>query len=252
MADVPLDARGHDPTFRWNSSTRSSPSVDIRARPSRRQLARAWSTAPRRCCWPAPSSTASAHGLDAPVPASSPPCQHGRRPDADAQCAGARPFARCCERAGLSDRTTSTCSRSTRRSPSWSRRPCAISTSTATRSTSTVAPWHLGHPIGGDGRDAHRHRARRARAHRRPVRPRHDVRRRWHGPGGHHRADLTPPAREAPALRERTGACRAGSPHADAVTSSLVPPAGEHGGDAAGSPRGWAARWPTCSTCRRA
>ena len=39
-------------------------------------------------------------------------------------------------------------------------------------------------------RDPDRHRARRARAHRRPLRPDHDVRRRRHGAGDHHRADL--------------------------------------------------------------
>ena len=40
-------------------------------------------------------------------------------------------------------------------------------------------------------RDPHRHRPRRARAHRRPLRPDHDVRRRRHGTGDHHRTDLT-------------------------------------------------------------
>ena len=49
----------------------------------------------------------------------------------------------------------------------------------------------LGHPIGATGRDPDRHRPRRARAHRRPLRPDHDVRRRRHGPGDHHRADLS-------------------------------------------------------------
>ena len=53
----------------------------------------------------------------------------------------------------------------------------------------------LGHPIARDRLDADRHRARRARAHRRPLRPRHDVRRRRHGPRRHHRTPLSPARR---------------------------------------------------------
>ena len=48
--------------------------------------------------------------------------------------------------------TTSTCSRSTRRSPSWPGSSCRNSTWTATRSTSTAAPWRSGSRSGRPAR----------------------------------------------------------------------------------------------------
>ena len=49
----------------------------------------------------------------------------------------------------------------------------------------------LGHPDRRDRLDPDRHRARRAGAARPQARPGHDVRRRRHGAGHHHRAGLT-------------------------------------------------------------
>ena len=114
------------------------PDLEIDARPPRRQLLGRRRRRGRDAATPAPSTRA-AHGLTprARIVASR---QHGRRPDADAQRAGARGPQGA--RQGRADARRHRPLRDQRglrrRAP---RSSSATSTSTATRSTSTAAPW---------------------------------------------------------------------------------------------------------------